>query len=72
VLLACFEFHDLGLVHNDLHWANIVFNYHYDPATHQVTLLPDQIRLIDFEFALQPPHHHQKTGFCYARNRFCF
>ena len=62
ILHACFEFHDLGLVHNDLHWANIVLNYQYDPATHQVTLLPDQIRLIDFEFALRPPQNQPRPG----------
>jgi serine/threonine protein kinase len=62
ILHACFEFHDLGLVHNDLHWANIVLNYQYDPATHQVTLLPDQIRLIDFEFALHPPQNQSRPG----------
>ncbi len=54
ILHACFEFHDLGLVHNDLHWANIVLNFRYDAARHEVHLLPDQIRLIDFEFALRP------------------
>lgn len=54
ILEACHEFHRLGLVHNDLHCANLILDYDYDPQQHSVTLKPDQIRLIDFEFSLRP------------------
>jgi serine/threonine protein kinase len=54
ILEACYQFHRLGLVHNDLHCANLILDYDYDPQQHSVTLKPDQIRLIDFEFSLRP------------------
>lgn len=54
ILEACHEFRRLGLVHNDLHCANLILDYDYDPQQHSITLKPDQIRLIDFEFSLRP------------------
>ncbi|MEN9867046.1 MAG: hypothetical protein RL748_2636 [Pseudomonadota bacterium] len=54
ILEACHDFHRLGLVHNDLHCANLILDYDYDPQQHSITLKPDQIRLIDFEFSLRP------------------
>jgi serine/threonine protein kinase len=54
ILEACYQFHRLGLVHNDLHCANLILDYDYDPQQRSVTLKPDQIRLIDFEFSLRP------------------
>ncbi len=61
ILQACHLFHQMGYVHNDLHLGNLSLGYRYDWYRNSVILLPQQMRLIDFEFACYPRADHPRA-----------
>ncbi|PWF55733.1 hypothetical protein C7C56_000340 [Massilia glaciei] len=54
ILSAIEKFHEYGLVHNDLHWKNLILPFEYDLVTGKGVLLLSKLKMIDFELALRP------------------
>ncbi|WP_338848800.1 hypothetical protein V8J88_07745 [Massilia sp. W12] len=61
ILQTCHPFHAMGYVHNDLHLGNLVVEYQYDWFSHSITLQPQHMRMIDFEFACYPRADHPRA-----------